>query len=107
MITHEHDDFEYLEDAVIEWAHEKGILESGTVEAQTLKMVEEVGEFVGCIAKGNMKDAAMELGDVLVTIILTAELAGLDPTDCLSLALGKIQKRTGKMVGGTFVKEGD
>jgi hypothetical protein len=45
------------------------------------------------------------LGDVFVTIILAAEMAGLRIEDCLAAAYQEIKGRTGSMQGGVFVKD--
>jgi NTP pyrophosphatase (non-canonical NTP hydrolase) len=45
------------------------------------------------------------LGDVFVTIILAAEMAGLRIEDCLAAAYDEIKGRTGSMQGGVFVKD--
>jgi NTP pyrophosphatase (non-canonical NTP hydrolase) len=45
------------------------------------------------------------LGDVFVTIILAAEMAGLRIEDCLQSAYDEIKGRTGSMQGGVFVKD--
>jgi len=45
------------------------------------------------------------LGDVFVTIILAAEMAGLRIEDCLAAAYDEIKGRTGTMQGGVFVKD--
>ena len=45
------------------------------------------------------------LGDVFVTIILAAEMAGLRIEDCLAAAYDEIKGRTGTMSGGVFVKD--
>jgi NTP pyrophosphatase (non-canonical NTP hydrolase) len=45
------------------------------------------------------------LGDVFVTIILAAEMAGLRIEDCLQAAYDEIKGRTGTMQGGVFVKD--
>jgi NTP pyrophosphatase (non-canonical NTP hydrolase) len=51
---------------------------------------------------GNLKDG---IGDTTVTLILAAEMAGLDFQDCLQAAYDVISKRTGKMENGVFVKD--
>jgi hypothetical protein len=38
-------------------------------------------------------------------IILAAEMAGLDFQGCLQAAYDEISGRTGKMIGGQFVKD--
>jgi NTP pyrophosphatase (non-canonical NTP hydrolase) len=45
------------------------------------------------------------IGDTTVTLILAAELAGLDFEECLQAAYDEIKNRTGTMIGGTFVKD--
>jgi len=45
------------------------------------------------------------IGDCTVTLILAAELAGLDFEQCLEFAYDEIKGRTGAMVGGQFVKD--
>jgi hypothetical protein len=42
---------------------------------------------------------------MLVTIILLAEMVGMDTPDCLQTAYDVIKKRTGKMVNGQFKKD--
>jgi NTP pyrophosphatase (non-canonical NTP hydrolase) len=44
------------------------------------------------------------LGDILVTIIIQAEMQGLKLEDCLESAYNVISKRTGSMINGQFVK---
>ena len=110
-----------LETKVIEWAHEKGILEKATPLAQARKTEEEVHELIeACVAqqngnktitnsKGKLVDTKEELqdalGDIFVTIIIGAELQGLNLEDCLESAYNIISKRSGKMIGGQFVKD--
>ena len=87
------------------WADSRGIYDGSTLENQALRMVAEVGEVADDIAKG--KDPAMEIGDVIVTVINTAHMAGLDIEDCLRMALEKIEGRETVMVNGTAVKVED
>jgi NTP pyrophosphatase (non-canonical NTP hydrolase) len=95
-----------LEALVIAWATQKGILENGTPIAQCYKTEEEVRELSMAII-GNDKDEIVDaLGDILVTIIIQAEMQGLSLTECLESAYNVISKRTGKMVDGQFVKDG-
>jgi len=115
--------YKELEIKVIEWAREKGILEKATPLTQARKTEEEVNELIeACVAqhagfttftnsKGKKVNTNEELqdalGDILVTIIIGAELQGLKLEDCLESAYNIISKRTGKMVGGVFVKDND
>jgi NTP pyrophosphatase (non-canonical NTP hydrolase) len=113
--------YKELEELVLNWADDKGILNKATPLAQANKTLEEVNElleaataqskgfkeFVNsknkiCKTDEELKDA---LGDILVTIIIGAELQGLSLEDCLEAAYKVISKRTGKMVNGQFIKD--
>jgi phosphoribosyl-ATP pyrophosphohydrolase len=94
-----------LEALVIAWATQKGIIENGTAIAQASKTIEEVNELVQAITVDDREEIIDALGDILVTIIIQAEMQGLKLTDCLESAYNVISKRTGKMVNGQFVKD--
>jgi NTP pyrophosphatase (non-canonical NTP hydrolase) len=94
-----------LEALVITWAHQKGILDNGTPRAQAGKTVEEVQELIDAIDVNNKAEIEDALGDILVTIIIQAEMQGLELVQCLESAYNVISKRTGKMVAGQFVKD--
>jgi NTP pyrophosphatase (non-canonical NTP hydrolase) len=113
--------YQDLEVKVLEWAKEKGILEKATPLAQCEKTDEEVKELFEALhfqsnniehfvnIKGlpvktsyEIKDA---LGDILVTIIIQAELQNLSLIDCLESAYNVIKNRTGSMKNGQFIKD--
>ena len=89
--------FSELNERVLVWAHEKGILEKATKFKQAQKT-----HAIGADDKDEIKDA---IGDVLVTIIIQAEMNDLDIRDCLRSAYDVIKGRSGKMVNGQFVKD--
>lgn len=96
---------ESLEVAVLNWAEERGIFESGTPISQFRKTEEEVTELHAallCDDKEAVKDA---IGDIVVTLIIQAHMHGLSLGQCLASAYHEIKDRRGKMVGGVFVKE--
>lgn len=118
--------FSELESKVIGWAKERGIFDNGDTLAQLDKTQEELEETI--LAVKNLQDwhQAMDrepsdvhpktietlenevadgIGDMLVTIIIAAKMLNLESTDCLQLAYDEIKDRTGKMVGGQFVKD--
>ena len=97
--------YQKLEKLVIEWAKEKGILEKGTPLAQCDKTAEEVYELEDAICSNNRAEIIDALGDILVTIIIQAEMQGLKLEECLESAYNVIAKRKGKMIDGQFVKE--
>lgn len=94
-----------LEALVISWAEQKGIFEKGNTDAQCEKTFEEVTELSAAIYENNKEEIIDALGDILVTIIIQAEMQGLKLEDCLQSAYNVISKRTGKMIDGQFVKD--
>ncbi len=100
--------FEELEGSVIDWASKKGILDDYSQvrrEAQLRKFEEEATEFMDEVKSGNEDKVRDELGDVLVTLTIQANLWGLTLTECLSEAYNKISVRRGRMIDGVFVKD--
>ena len=94
-----------LEERVLKWAYYKGILEKAKPINQGLKTLEEVNELLTGIVTDDREEIKDAFGDILVTIIIGAELQGLNLLDCLQSALNIIEKRTGKMINGQFVKD--
>jgi NTP pyrophosphatase (non-canonical NTP hydrolase) len=98
-------DYNQLENLVIEWAQNKGILEKATTAAQANKTMEECQELIDAIQDDNRDEIADALGDILVTIIIQAKMQNMSLLECLEGAYNVITKRTGKMVNGQFVKD--
>jgi NTP pyrophosphatase (non-canonical NTP hydrolase) len=73
--------------------------------SQAIKTLSEVEELLRAINSNDADEVKDAYGDILVTIILGAELSGLDIEDCLQSAYDIISKRTGKMINGQFVKD--
>lgn len=94
-----------LEALVIAWATQKGIFEKGTPISQACKTMEECTELITAIAFDDQDEIEDALGDILVTIIIQAEMQGLSLESCLESAYNVISKRTGKMIDGQFVKD--
>lgn len=112
MQTENYDSFRELINNTLAWAKERNLLDNSGPDRQALKMVEEVGEFVREVLKGNNDAALLEMGDILVTLILTGakmgtenKPEGLDLEDALTAAYLKISNRKGKTVNGVFVKD--
>ena len=118
--------FSELESNVIGWAQERGIFDKGDALAQLNKTEEELDETVRAVKALEDWELAMKhdpktvnpktieflqnevadgIGDMLVTIIIAAEMLDLESIECLQLAYDEIKDRTGKMVGGQFVKD--
>ena len=158
-----------LQSLIIEWGASKGLLARSKEQAlaQHGKTEEEIEELKKAIAAfkafgsySNLKEVRLEAGDVLVTLVLQAEIQGLsfadclggpnqpvdgarlaffanrlkdqinrervaaqhissvahrlewlvapwnlEPVDCLEAAWCKIRDRTGRTVGGVFIKD--
>lgn len=92
------------EQEVIEWARAKGLLTDENAKNQLLKSFEEMGEVARAVLKNNHEDLIDGLGDVLVTLIILAEIKGLKLEFCLAEAYNVIKNRTGKTVDGVFIK---
>lgn len=95
-----------LEKKIIVWANERGLYEGTTVDRQIEKLQEETEELWESLSSGTMADIQLELGDVYVVMVNIAAKMGLSLEVCGWLAYEKIRNRTGKMVDGTFVKDG-
>lgn len=96
---------EVLVEAVKQWGRDHNITNPF---AQYTKVVEEVGEIAHELTRDNLGTLAMEdaIGDTLVTVIILADIVGIDPMMALSNAYNNIKDRKGHTVeGGNFVKE--
>lgn len=114
-------EFKELNELVIQWANDKGILDKANPLTQLTKTEEEVAETREALfanqnnldfyynSKGTLKNTQEEIkdgfGDILVTILIGCKLSGLDPLDCLETAYNVIKNRKGKMIKGSFVKD--
>lgn len=94
-----------LEALVISWAEQKGIFAKGNPDAQCEKTFEEVTELSAAIYENNKEEIIDALGDILVTIIIQAEMQGLKLEECLQSAYNVISKRSGVMRDGQFHKD--
>lgn len=113
-----------LEELVVQWAHDKGIMEKATPIKQGEKTGEEYAEMMVALGKQQLaqeyNDKALgtaidmnqiteeikdAIGDQVVTLIIQCAMQGLTLSECLQSAYDIIAKRTGKMVDGKFVKD--
>jgi len=100
--------FDELIENVRGWADEKGILIEDNAPKQLMKVMEELGETAGAIAKNKKTDEIMDgIGDTFVTVIILSYQMGLNPTECLEAAWNEIKDRKGTTRNGVFVKEED
>lgn len=97
--------FETQYHRVVGWGARTGIIQTADIKTQTLKFASEAGELCDAIAKDDYEAITDAIGDVLVTMIMICEIGKYDMVGCLHSVAGIIEKRKGKMVGGTFIKE--
>jgi len=96
--------FDELIKNVLKWADDKSILKSENAPKQMLKVMEEVGETAGALAKGNKFELQDGIGDAFVTLIILAKQCGFEPDECLQMAWDEIKDRKGVTKNGVFVK---
>jgi uncharacterized protein YegP (UPF0339 family)/NTP pyrophosphatase (non-canonical NTP hydrolase) len=97
--------YETLSMRVEKWAKDKGILDNATLVTQAQKTKEEAAELALAAMSKDKEGYADALGDVLVTIIIGANMSGNNLMDCLEDVLDIIEKRTGVMHEGQFIKD--
>ena len=90
---------------ILNWADAKNITHPDNLKTQMLKTVEEVGELAQGILKDKNDLIIDAIGDVMVTLIILADIKGLDIDRCLDHAWNEIKDRTGKTINGTFIKD--
>ena len=96
---------EQLIQKVSQWHHDRNLIEGATSKDQVLKLIQEVGELSDSVCK--KQDVKDDIGDCLVILINIAEREGTSLEECLSVAYEDIKDRTGKMIEGIFVKDGE
>lgn len=104
-----------------QWAEDRNLIAGSNPGAQGLKLMEELGEAMGAIARlpaavaagddakvRDLRAAAIDgIGDAIVVLTILAAQINARVEDCVELAWHEIRDRKGKMVDGVFVKEAD
>ena len=101
-----------LFDAIKKWGREKGI-DNPTV--QFAKINEEVGELAHelvrgyCGSNGSVpsQETVDAIGDIIITVIIFADIIGVDPLGALQLSYDTIKGRTGHTENGSFIKDNE
>ena len=96
---------EELTKLIIQWHHDRNLINGSSNKDQVLKLIQELGELSDSVCKGN--DVKDDLGDMMVVMINIMEREGVSMEECLLTAYNDIKDRKGKMIDGIFVKEGD
>ena len=97
-------DFNTLIDHVQKWAEDKDLLSPDNATKQMLKVMEEVGETAGALAKKDQEEIKDGIGDSFVTLIILSMQLGYSPAECLEAAWDEIKDRKGKTENGVFIK---
>jgi NTP pyrophosphatase (non-canonical NTP hydrolase) len=93
---------------VIQWGNARGIVENSDAKSQYLKLVEEVGELGGAIARGRRDDMLDACGDIIVVALMIMAIEDTSMEECLGKAWMEIKDRRGFLrPDGVFVKEED
>lgn len=95
-----------LELDVVRWAEARQIIPNSTAMAQAIKTHEELGELLSALHRNNKEEIVDAYADVLITLIIGADLAGLNLVDCLEKGYQAIKDRKGYLrEDGVFIKE--
>jgi NTP pyrophosphatase (non-canonical NTP hydrolase) len=97
--------FDDFQDAIEDWALERGLIEQSTVEAQLLKLVEETAELIIAIRKRDRLATQDSIGDIQTVLAVICVKLDCYLSVCASAAYDEIKDRKGRMVDGQFVKE--
>jgi NTP pyrophosphatase (non-canonical NTP hydrolase) len=91
--------------SVEQWAIIRGLDSRDNQSRQALKVMEEVGETMAAMARGDKEKLKDGIGDSIVTLIILAMQCGLSANECLESAYDEIKNRKGKTIDGVFIKE--
>ena len=92
-------------DLIRTWAKDRGLYDEGNSHTQYVKLQEEAGELAKALLKNDKPEIIDAIGDMVVVLTNLAHLEGVDIETCIATAYEVINKRTGKMINGTFVKD--
>jgi NTP pyrophosphatase (non-canonical NTP hydrolase) len=94
-------------DKIRKWALIRGLYQQGNSHTQYVKLQEEAGELAKALLKKDKPEVIDAIGDMVVVLTNLAHLEGVKIERCIATAYDVINKRTGKMINGTFVKDED
>ncbi len=94
-------------DLIRDWAATRGLYQQGNPHTQYVKLQEEAGELAKALLKDDQPEIIDAIGDMVVVLTNLAHQRGVYIEECIQTAYDVINKRTGKMINGTFVKDED
>ena len=92
-------------DKIRTWAYDRGLYKEGNTMTQYVKLQEEAGELAKALLKDDQPEVIDAIGDMVVVLTNLAHQRGVYIETCIQSAYEVINKRTGKMINGTFVKD--
>jgi NTP pyrophosphatase (non-canonical NTP hydrolase) len=98
----------HREQDIINWGIARNLIgpeSQSDKRSQHKKTFEEVTELGAAIITNDTAAARDAIGDIIVTLVMQAQMWGLTITECLDAAWDEIKDRKGRMVDGIFVKE--
>jgi hypothetical protein len=97
---------DYIEEQIIQWAIDRGIIPNGNIMTQAIKTMEEVHELIRAIDRKDQFEIDDAYGDIFVTIVIGSYLNGRRLSDYAAMAYAVIKDRKGKLLpNGDFIKE--
>ena len=87
------------------WAKSRGLFDKGDAKTQYIKLQEEAGELAKALLQDDEEEVIDAIGDMVVVLTNLAHIKGVSIERCIACAYDVINKRTGKMINGTFVKD--
>jgi len=98
--------YQDIEKKVFDWGVARGIVQHGQPIGQAIKCLEEVTELLDSINKNRDAAVADALGDIWVTLVMTAATMNMSLLDCMYGAYDEIKDRKGYLTPeGVFVKD--
>ncbi len=98
--------YQDIENKVLTWGRDRGIVQHGQPIGQAIKCLEEVTELLDSINKNRDAAVADALGDIWVTLVMTAATMNMSLLDCMYGAYDEIKDRKGYLTPeGVFVKD--
>lgn len=94
---------ETLEKKIVQWHHDRNLIEGANDKDQYMKLIQECGELSDNICK--QRDIRDDIGDIIVVLINITERNGLTLEECMEVAYNDIKDRKGRMIDGVFIKE--
>lgn len=94
-----------MNDLILQWAEERGILKYENRFKQYTKLQEESNELLIAMLNNDDLEIRDAIGDIQVVLIILSKQLGYDYEQCLVDAYNVIKERKGKLINGVFVKD--